>query len=71
LTAEQARSVRNGRQPAADWFAGLSADCDMVQMRTDDDLVAIAVPGADGVWKLDTVMPAVPAMSAKEDPSCA
>ena len=36
--------------------------------KTYDDLVAIAVPDADGVWKLDTVMPAVP---VKDDPSCA
>jgi tRNA pseudouridine55 synthase len=68
LTAEQARSVRNGRQPTADLFADLPAGCDLVQLRTDDDLVAIAVPGDDGVWKLDTVMPAVP---MKDDPSCA
>lgn len=67
LTAELARSVRNGRQPPATWFAGMD-ESPLVQLVTTDDLVAIAARGDDGVWHLDTVLPAV---AAKDEPTCA
>jgi hypothetical protein len=59
--------VRNGRQPPAAWFAGMD-DSPLVQLVTTDDLVAIAARGDDGVWRLDTVLPAV---AAEDEPPCA
>lgn len=59
LTDEMARAVRNGRQPPAEWYAALPPSCDLAQLVTDDDLVAVVARGDDGVWKLDTVLPAV------------
>lgn len=59
LTEEMARAVRNGRQPPVDWYAALPPACELAQLRTDADLVAVAARGADGAWKLDTVLPAV------------
>lgn len=59
LTATMARDVRNGRQPPADWYAALPPSGAMAQLVTDDDLVAVVARGADGVWRLDTVLPAV------------
>lgn len=67
LTAEQARAVRNGRQPEAAWFAGLG-EADVAQLADPEDLVAIAVRGEHGVWRLDTVLPAV---GAEGGSSCA
>ena len=59
LTHEQARGVRNGRQPLPEWLAALAPSCGQAQLVTDDDLVAVVARDADGVWRLDTVLPAV------------
>jgi tRNA pseudouridine55 synthase len=67
LTAEQAASVRNGRQPPAAWFAEMG-ECSLVQLATTDDLVAIADRGDDGLWRLDTVLPFV---AVGDEPPCA
>lgn len=59
LTAEMARAVRNGRQPPPEWHAALPPACAQAQLVTDDDLVAVVERDGDGVWRLDTVLPAV------------
>lgn len=67
LTAEQGRAVRNGRQPDPAWFATVGG-ADLAQLADPGDLVAIAARIEHGVWRLDTVLPAV---GAKDESSCA
>jgi hypothetical protein len=67
LTDEQARAVRNGRQPPAEWFAG-AGEGPLARLVEAEDLVAVAARGDDGTWRLDTVLPAV---GDRDDPSCA
>jgi len=64
LPTDLVGAVRNGRQPLASWFDALPG-CTLVRLMSTDDLVAIAALGDDGVWKLDTVFPAV-----KDTTSC-